>query len=224
MSTNTEKKYVELDENGFAPENGWIVVYNYTYETKEFIRQSEEYLQIGVGIPAQSTTITPPEAKEGFTAVFDENAKKWTQVEDHRNEVVYDVTNGSQFNITTLGPVDTAKYTTIAPTSQYDEWDGSKWVVNEYNREKVVSMYNNKLYIADYSIKSKTGTLPDVIEIKNGNLFNYMGVDVSNINYNKFKSVLLRNMSLLIIDGNTFHRINSIEDLNILFKIDKEIL
>ncbi|QSM00871.1 tail fiber assembly protein [Yersinia phage YerA41] len=147
MSTNTEKKYVELDENGFAPENGWIVVYNYTYETKEFIRQSEEYLQIGVGIPAQSTTITPPEAKEGFTAVFDENAKKWTQVEDHRNEVVYDVTNGSQFNITTLGPVDTAKYTTIVPTSQYDEWDGSKWVVNE-----------EKKHAADVAVAESTRT------------------------------------------------------------------
>lgn len=136
MNTETEKNYVELDANGFAPENGWIIVYNYTYDTKEFIRQSEEYLQVGVGIPAQSTTVTPPTTKEGFALVFDEKTKKWTQVEDHRNEVVYDITNGSQITITQLGKIDTAKYTTIAPTSQYDEWDGEKWVVNEEKKHE----------------------------------------------------------------------------------------
>lgn len=158
MTTETEKKYVELDANGFAPENGWIVVYNYTYETKEFIRQSEEYLQVGVGIPAQSTTVTPPAAKDGFALVFDEKTKKWTQVEDHRNEVVYDITTGNQVTITVLGKVDTAKYTTVAPTSQYDEWDGSKWVVNETKKHEadvaVADATKSSLYAeADRNIK-----------------------------------------------------------------------
>lgn len=131
MNTETEKKYVTLDKNGFATETGWIVVYNYNYETKEFTGSTEEYVQVGVGVPAQSTTTAPVEAKDGFSQVFNTDSKSWNLVEDHRNQNIYDITTGSQTIVTQLGPIDSTKYTTIAPTSKFDEWDGKKWVVNQ---------------------------------------------------------------------------------------------
>ena len=45
-------KEITLDENGFATEAGYITVYNYSGETREFISSSVEYLPFGVGVRA----------------------------------------------------------------------------------------------------------------------------------------------------------------------------
>ncbi|PBU89677.1 phage tail protein, partial [Escherichia coli] len=52
-------KEITLDENGFATEAGFITVYNYNGETREYISTSNEYLAVGVGIPACSCLDAP---------------------------------------------------------------------------------------------------------------------------------------------------------------------
>ncbi|MQI21461.1 tail fiber assembly protein, partial [Escherichia coli] len=52
-------KEITLDENGFATEAGFITVYNYSGETREYISTSTEYLAVGVGIPACSCLDAP---------------------------------------------------------------------------------------------------------------------------------------------------------------------
>lgn len=96
-----------------------------------------------------------------------------------------------------------------------------------YYREKICCTYSidntNKKYVADYIIKSKRFNLPDVIEVKSSYKdFNKInGKDYTEINYQKFKSVINSNKTLLIINNqhyrNIFHYICIIDDLNKLY-------
>lgn len=101
-----------------------------------------------------------------------------------------------------------------------------KRLLNKYYiRESFISYYDNKKYIADYSLINENHKLPDVIEVKSGNLFYCprLGDKIKMINYNKFKSVLNLSKTILIIDdyksSRKLHWIHSIDELNELFDI-----
>lgn len=115
-------------ENGHATVAGCITVYNYGAITGELIGQSDEYIPVGVGLPAFSTDINAPEANAGYVAVFD--GSSWTVKTDMRGTVVYSISDRVQSTVDYIGPVRDG-YVTIAPGSVFDEWDGSEWVLNE---------------------------------------------------------------------------------------------
>ncbi len=48
-----------LNENMFAIKAGYITVYHYNEITLEYLAPSEEYLIVGVSIPAHSTIEAP---------------------------------------------------------------------------------------------------------------------------------------------------------------------
>ncbi|EIW7137869.1 tail fiber assembly protein [Escherichia coli] len=120
---------ITLDENGFATESGFITVYNYNGETREFISSSVEYLSFGVGVPAHSCTDAPGSKKDGFAICRNADSTGWEYVPDHRGEIIYSTETGESKEITSLGdyPENT---TTIAPLTPYDKWDGEKWVTD----------------------------------------------------------------------------------------------
>ena len=122
-------KKITLDENGFATEAGFITVYNYNGETREYIGSSVEYLPVGAGVPANSCVDAPGSKKEGFAICRKADLTSWEYVADHRGETVYNTENGDEITITEIGeyPENT---TTIAPLTPYDEWDGEKWVTD----------------------------------------------------------------------------------------------
>ncbi|EHH6741464.1 tail fiber assembly protein [Escherichia coli] len=123
------EKEITLDENGFATEAGFITVYNYNGETREYISTSNEYLAIGVGIPAYSCLDAPGTHKAGYAICRSIDLNSWEYVPDHRGEIVYNTETGDAKEITAPGdyPENT---TTIAPLTPYDEWDGEKWVTD----------------------------------------------------------------------------------------------
>ncbi|EIH7246913.1 TPA: tail fiber assembly protein [Escherichia coli] len=120
-------KKITLDENGFATEAGFITVYNYNGETREFISSSVEYFPFGVGVPAHSCVDAPGSKKDGFAIRRNADLTSWEYVADHRGEIVYSTKTGESKEITVLGdyPENT---TTIAPLTPFDKWDGEKWV------------------------------------------------------------------------------------------------
>ncbi|EQT61125.1 phage tail fiber assembly protein [Escherichia coli HVH 188 (4-2356988)] len=122
-------KEISLDENGFATEPGFITVYNYNGETREYISTSTEYLAIGVGIPAYSCLDAPGSYEAGYAICRSADFNSWEYVPDHRGEIVYSTETGESKEITALGdyPENT---TTIAPLTPYDEWNGEKWVTD----------------------------------------------------------------------------------------------
>ncbi|EII3308532.1 tail fiber assembly protein [Escherichia coli] len=122
-------KEISLDENGFATEAGFITVYSYDGETREYLSSSVEYLPFGVGVPANSCVDAPISKKDGFAIRRNADLTDWEYVADHRGETVYNTENGNEITIAEMGeyPENT---TTIAPLTPYDKWDGEKWVTD----------------------------------------------------------------------------------------------
>ncbi len=119
----------KLNSEFIATEPGFINVYNYNGETREYISTSTEYLAVGVGIPAHSCLDAPGSNKAGYAICRSVDLKSWEYVSDHRGEIVYNTETGDAKEITALGdyPENT---TTIAPLTPYDKWDGEKWVTD----------------------------------------------------------------------------------------------
>lgn len=121
-------KKATLDKDGLAKASGLITVYNINPENGLFICASEEQLIQGVGIPANSTSIAPPDALPGKANVFSGNS--WQQVDDHRGETVYSTMTGEPVEIDQPGdyPADT---TVLKPVTAFDAWNGKAWVTDE---------------------------------------------------------------------------------------------
>lgn len=118
-----------LNSEIIATKAGNITVYNYDGEIREYISTSNEYLAVGVGIPAYSCLDSPGTYKAGYAICRSADFNSWEYVPDHRGEVVYSTETGDTKEITVPGdyPENT---TTIAPLTPYDKWDGEKWVTD----------------------------------------------------------------------------------------------
>ena len=118
-----------LGKDGYALNDGEIIVHNYDGETREYISTSTEYLALGVGIPAYSCLDEPGIHKAGYAICRSMDLNSWEYVPDHRGEIVYNTETGDAKEITAPGdyPENT---TTIAPLTPFDKWDGEKWVTD----------------------------------------------------------------------------------------------
>jgi len=116
-----------LDKTKIATMAGSITVHNFVAQTGEYTGSGDEYLAVGVGLPAHSTDIAPGVAGDGCVLVF--TGQKWAQQEDHRGETVYSTTDRSASTIDYIGAIKDG-FTSVAPTTQYDKWDGEKWVTD----------------------------------------------------------------------------------------------
>ncbi|HDT4824723.1 TPA: tail fiber assembly protein [Escherichia coli] len=118
-----------LNEAQQADVAGEITVYNYDGDTREYLSTSTEYLAVGVGIPAHSCTDAPGESRSGYAICRTADLTAWEYVPDHRGETVYSTETGEPQEITAPGeyPDNT---TTLPPSTEYDTWDGEKWVTD----------------------------------------------------------------------------------------------
>ncbi|EPE2534045.1 tail fiber assembly protein [Escherichia coli] len=118
-----------LNSELIATKAGNITVYNYDRETREYISTSNEYLAVGVGIPAYSCLDAPGTYKAGYAICRSVDLNSWEYMPDHRGEIIYSTETGEAKEITAPGdyPENT---TTIVPLTPYDKWDGEKWVTD----------------------------------------------------------------------------------------------
>ncbi|WP_226571235.1 tail fiber assembly protein [Mangrovibacter yixingensis] len=116
-----------LDKTKITTVAGNITVYNFSEQTGEFTGSSDEYLLIGVGLPAHSTDIAPGALDAGYVSVF--TGTKWEQKEDHRGQTVWSTTSRAESVIDYIGAIKDG-FTSISPLSEYDNWDGSSWVTD----------------------------------------------------------------------------------------------
>ena len=119
-----------LNKNGIATKAGDITVYNFDGVTREYLTSTVEFLAVGVGVPANSCTDAPLDAKDGFAVCRAASLDGWEYVADHRGETVYDTATGQPVYITSPGEY-ADDVTTIAPSTPYDKWNGSEWVTDE---------------------------------------------------------------------------------------------
>lgn len=116
-----------FDDNGLAKEPGNIRCFYFDSVTGEYTGWSDEYINVGVSMPGNSTDIDPGEAVAGKVSLF--TGTGWQLEEDHRGETVYSTDTGNHVTISQLGDYPEGT-TTKAPSTQFDKWDGSEWVTD----------------------------------------------------------------------------------------------
>jgi len=104
-----------------------IRVFNLRADTKEFISAGDAYIPPYTGLPANCTTVSPPEIPAGYAAVFDSAGETWVFVEDHRDQTFYDKETGRAVYISELGVLPDNLVNT-APDGDFMKWDGEQWV------------------------------------------------------------------------------------------------
>lgn len=116
-----------FDENGLAIEAGDIRCFYYCPVTGEYTGWSDEYINIGVSMPGDSTDIDPGETDKGKVSLF--TGTGWRLEEDYRGVTVYSVEDKSSSVVDYIGPVKDG-FVTAAPTSPFDKWDRQRWVTD----------------------------------------------------------------------------------------------
>lgn len=116
-----------FDENGLAVEAGNIRCFYYCPVTGEYTGCSDEYINVGVSIPGNSTDIDPGETDKGKISLF--TGTSWRLEEDHRGKRVYSVDNKQESVVDYIGPIKEG-FVAAEPSSMFDKWDGKKWVTD----------------------------------------------------------------------------------------------
>ncbi|WP_027711885.1 hypothetical protein [Dickeya chrysanthemi] len=132
--------YTELNQNGFAVRDGYIQIYRFN-ESREYFGTDVTWITQGTGIPGSSTAIPVPDFIAGYARCFIDGA--WTQVEDHRNQAIYDKTTLSQSIVYSLGPIPD-DFTLIPPPSAFARWSDAiaGWVNDD--AAQAMAIYNSK--------------------------------------------------------------------------------
>lgn len=119
----------ELNDDMIAVVAGYITVHNFDGDTLEYTGVSNEYLAVGVGIPAYSSIDAPGKKKDGFAICRTRDLHSWEYIDDHRGETVYSTETGNELKIKNLGNYPDG-ITVQKPSTPYDRWDGKKWVTD----------------------------------------------------------------------------------------------
>lgn len=172
---------ITLNNSGLANTAGTITIYNYAAESGEYINESKEYLLRGVGLPANATDIAPPAVQKHSVAVFREG--EWFIIADHRGEIVYAIEDGSEMEITETGDYP-AGFTVLKPLTQFDYWDGEKWVqdnnklhasqIESAEREKASLLKEAKEKISIWQTQLYLGIIQDEERASLLNWLNYI--------------------------------------------------
>ncbi len=119
-----------LDKNNIAISTGSIIVFNYDAITLEYLNSTDEYLPVGVGLPANSCTDAPPDTQEGYVACRSSDLSNWMIVPDYRGKTAYNMQTRLPQEVTEIGELPET-LTFKKPVTDYDKWDGQEWVVDK---------------------------------------------------------------------------------------------
>ncbi|WP_145587600.1 tail fiber assembly protein [Yersinia rochesterensis] len=121
----------KLGKDGLAITAGWITVYSANSETREYTGVSNEYLPLGVGLPAYGYTDAPALPAEDNKAVRrNTDGVAWEVVTDLRDTVAYSTDTGQPEQVSSIGDLPNT-LTLLAPQTQYDKWNGTEWVTDK---------------------------------------------------------------------------------------------
>lgn len=112
------------------------IITAYSFDQNNIYCGSFEYhWAIDTGLAANSTMTKPPEFSEGFIPVFVDGG--WEIQQDHRGKTVYSITNQAESKVDYAGEIKEG-FTELKPTSIFDAWNGSKWIDQRTEEEKLV--------------------------------------------------------------------------------------
>lgn len=152
-----------FDENGYAAAPGSLRVFYFSPEIREYTGWSDEYINIGVSMPGNSTDIEPEQELEGYVLIF--NGDKWEQREDHRGMTAYAISDRKASIVDYIGDIREG-FTLSIPSTQFDKWDGNKWVTDtaEQSASKVLENTQQKAAL----IIEATNFIAPLIDARDG--------------------------------------------------------
>ena len=118
----------QFNNDGFVVTAGWSLIYNTDAITGEFINATYEYVAEGIGLPAHACLDAPNDVDNEHAIVRAGN--KWTYPADFRGQKIYSTETGIESTITNIGEIPDG-FTLLKPTSDFDSWNGKKWVLDE---------------------------------------------------------------------------------------------
>lgn len=128
MKYQLTPKVAQFDENGFVVVEGWALIYNTDTRTGEFINATYEYVVEGIGLPDHVCLDAPNLANDEHAIV--RVGDKWTYPVDYRKKTIYSTATGEKSIVTEIGDIPKG-FTLLQPTSEFDSWNGKKWVLDE---------------------------------------------------------------------------------------------
>lgn len=120
----------------FAEKDQEITAYSYNPESMEYVGDFLYFWAEGTGLAANSTNVSPPTNKAGFTIVFNKELSDWEYVTDKRGAIVYSVIDQSESKVDYVGEIKEG-FTESKPASIFDTWNGSDWVDIRSEEEKL---------------------------------------------------------------------------------------
>ncbi|ELY2059829.1 tail fiber assembly protein [Enterobacter hormaechei] len=131
-----------FDETGLAIGAGDIRCFYYDSLTLEYTGWSDEFINIGVSMPSNSTDIDPGDEIAGKVAVFTDGV--WKLEEDHRGQTVWSTNDARAAIVDYIGEIK-PDFTTMSPSTPFDIWDGGKWVTDtEAQHESAIMQAENE--------------------------------------------------------------------------------
>lgn len=127
MKYQLQPEIAVLDKNGLTVTAGYAVIYNFDAITCEYKNASYQYLQAGVGVPANSCIDVPESVNDEYAIV--RVSDKWTYPRDYRGKKIYSTETGAELTVTEIGNIPN-NYTLLKP-SEFDSWNGEAWVLDE---------------------------------------------------------------------------------------------
>ncbi|HDL7929523.1 TPA: tail fiber assembly protein [Yersinia enterocolitica] len=120
-----------MGDDGLSVHAGWITVYNANSESGEYTGVSNEYLPLGVSLPAGGYADAPTLPTKADKAVRRNTAgTAWEVIDDFRGETAYSTETGQPEDVNFIGELPDI-LTLLAPQTYYDKWNGSKWVTDK---------------------------------------------------------------------------------------------
>ena len=126
MKYELQPRLAVLDNRGLTISAGWAVVYNVD-EKCEFLQATYQFLPVGVGLPAKAYLDAPKSVKDNQAIIH--NGQQWTYPKDLRGTTIYSTETGTETTMQEVGDIPEG-YTTLKPASEFDSWDGEKWVLD----------------------------------------------------------------------------------------------
>ena len=127
MKYQLTPEMAQFDKDGFVTSEGWALIYNTDTKTGEFINATYEYVAEGIGLPDHVCLDAPNPVDDEHAIV--RNGEKWTYHADHRGKKLYSTETGARMTVQEVGDIPEG-YTALQPSSEFDTWDGEKWVLD----------------------------------------------------------------------------------------------
>ncbi len=161
MKYQLQPKSAVLDSNGLTVSSGWVVVYNVDVKG-EFLHATYQYLQVGVGLPANAYIDAPKNVKDNQAIIH--NGEQWIYPQDLRGTKIYSMKTGAETTMQEVGEIPDG-YTILKPTSQFDSWDGEKWILDaEKQHQNEINQALSKKYQLISEATTQISYLQDAVD------------------------------------------------------------